>query len=186
MESLIDDGDITGVLDLTTTELADELCGGVLSAGPNRLSAASRASIPQVVAPGCIDMVNFGAVETVPARYRGRRLYEWNPTVTLMRTTPEENAELGRLIAKKVNASSAPVVMLLPLRGVSQLDSPGGDFWWPEADAALYQSIKQHLRPEIPCIELDANINDPIFADEAVRQMLALIGGRAAGHEYTA
>jgi uncharacterized protein (UPF0261 family) len=186
MESLIDDGYITGVLDLTTTELADELCGGVLSAGPNRLSAASRASIPQVVAPGCIDMVNFGAVETVPARYRGRRLYEWNPTVTLMRTTPEENAELGRLIAKKVNASSAPVVMLLPLRGVSQLDSPGGDFWWPEADAALYQSIKQHLRPEIPCIELDANINDPIFADEAVRQMLALIGGRAAGHEYTA
>jgi uncharacterized protein (UPF0261 family) len=177
LEALIADGFVTGVLDLTTTELADELCGGVLSAGPTRLDAAARAGVPQVVAPGCLDMVNFWAPETVPPRYQGRQLYRWNPNVTLMRTTPEENAQLGRLLAEKVSAGRGPAVVLLPLRGVSQLDSPGGDFWWPEADAALFAAIKQHLRADIPLIELDHNINDPAFADRATTILQELLRG---------
>ncbi|MFN8541943.1 MAG: Tm-1-like ATP-binding domain-containing protein, partial [Thermomicrobiales bacterium] len=140
MESLIADGFIKGVFDITTTEWADELTGGVFAAGPHRLEAAARAGVPQVVAPGCLDMANFGGPETVPEKYRGRKLYEWNPTVTLMRTNVAENAELGRILAEKVNLSSAPVTVFLPLRGVSQLDSPGGEFWWPEADRALYDA----------------------------------------------
>jgi uncharacterized protein (UPF0261 family) len=175
MESLIADGYISGVLDLTTTEWADELCGGVFSAGPTRLEAAARASRPQVIAPGCLDMVNFGAPETVPARYRDRRLYHWNPNVTLMRTTPEENADLGRIIAEKANASRGPVAILLPLGGVSQLDSSGGAFWWPEADGALFEAIKGHVRAGLPVIEVDANINDPAFADRAAGLLLDML-----------
>ncbi len=180
MESLIADGYFVGVLDLTTTEWADELCGGVFAAGPHRMEAAARAGVPQVVAPGCLDMANFGAPETVPERYRGRRLYEWNPTVTLMRTTPEENVALGAIIAEKVNLSAAPVTVLLPLKGVSQLDSPGGEFWWPEADGALYDAIRANLRPDIPVVELDLNINDPAFADTATETLLRYIGAKAA------
>lgn len=175
MESLIADGYFAGVLDLTTTELADELCGGVFTAGKDRLAAAAAAGIPQVVAPGCLDMVNFGAPETVPERYRNRRLYQWNPNVTLMRTTPEENAELGRILATQINRSTGPAAILLPLRGVSQLDSPGGEFWWPEADAALFDAIRSNIRPDIPVIELDLNINDPEFADHAANLLLNFI-----------
>lgn len=175
MESLIADGFINGVFDITTTEWADELAGGVFSAGPHRLEAAAKAGIPQVVAPGCLDMANFGAPETVPERYRDRKLYEWNPTVTLMRTNVEENAALGRILAEKVNMSTALVSVFLPLKGVSQLDSPGGDFWWPEADGALYDAIKRHLRPDIPVIELDLNINDPAFADAAAAKLLEYV-----------
>ncbi|MFN8512885.1 MAG: Tm-1-like ATP-binding domain-containing protein [Chloroflexia bacterium] len=176
MESLIADGFIKGVFDITTTEWADELTGGVFAAGPHRLEAAARAGVPQVVAPGCLDMANFGGPETVPEKYRGRKLYEWNPTVTLMRTNVAENAELGRILAEKVNLSSAPVTVFLPLRGVSQLDSPGGEFWWPEADRALYDAIKRHLRPDIPVVELDLNINDPAFADAATARLLEYLG----------
>jgi len=179
MESLIADGFITGVYDVTTTEWADELTGGVFAAGPHRLEAAARAGIPQVVAPGCLDMANFGAPETVPEHYRGRTLYEWNPSVTLMRTNVEENAALGRILAEKVNLSSAPVTVFLPLKGVSQLDSPGGEFWWPEADGALYDAIRAHLRPDIPVVELDCNINDPEFADATAAKLLELVGARA-------
>lgn len=175
MESLIADGYIAGVLDVTTTEWADELAGGVFSAGPARLEAAGRAGIPQVIAPGCLDMVNFGAPETVPARYAERRFYHWNPNVTLMRTTPEENTRLGKIIAEKANAARGPVAILLPLGGVSQLDSEGGDFWWPAADQALYDAIKTHVRPEIPVEEIDANINDPAFADRAVALLLEMM-----------
>ena len=177
LESLVADGFIAGVYDVTTTEWADELAGGVFAAGPTRLEAAARAGVPQVVAPGCLDMVNFGGPETVPARYADRRLYRWNPTVTLMRTDPDENAELGRILAEKVNLSTAPVTVFLPLRGVSQLDSPGGEFWWPEADAALYGAIKATLRPDIPVVELDLNINDPAFAEATARQLLGYPGG---------
>jgi uncharacterized protein (UPF0261 family) len=177
MESLIADGFITGVFDITTTEWADELTGGVFAAGPDRLEAAARAGIPQVIAPGCLDMANFGAPETVPERYRGRRLYEWNPSVTLMRTNVEENAALGRILAEKANLSTAPVTVFLPLRGVSQLDSPGGDFWWPEADLALYDAIRANLRADIPVVELDHNINDPAFADAAAARLLEYVGG---------
>ena len=178
MESLIADGYVDGVLDLTTTEWADELAGGVFSAGPERLNAAARAGIPQVIAPGCLDMVNFGAPDTVPERYRGRKLYRWNLNVTLMRTTPEENAQLGRIIAEKANAATAAIAILLPLGGVSQLDSAGGAFWWPEADAALYEALKAHIRKDIPVIELEENINDPAFADRAAGLLLEMVAGR--------
>lgn len=171
MEELIRDGHIDAVLDLTTTELADDLCGGVFSAGPTRLEAAAARGIPQVVAPGCLDMVNFWAIGTVPEGYRQRRLYEWNPNVTLMRTTPEENATLGRAMAEKLNASQGEVTVLLPLGGVSQLDSKDNAYWWPEADAALFQAIRDTLDPRIRVVELDANINDPEFADRAVAEL---------------
>jgi uncharacterized protein (UPF0261 family) len=175
MESLVADGYVDGVLDVTTTEWADELCGGVFSAGPKRLDAAALAGIPQVVAPGCLDMVNFWAPDTVPSRFAARKLFRWNPNVTLMRTDIEENQQLGKILAEKVNQSIGPTKVLLPLRGVSQLDSPDGEFWWPEADRALFQSVRQHLRTDIPLIELDANINDPQFADRAVQELLEMM-----------
>jgi uncharacterized protein (UPF0261 family) len=175
MESLVADGFIAGVFDVTTTEWADELAGGVLSAGPHRLEASARHGVPAVVAPGCLDMVNFWAVETVPERYRERNLYKWNPNVTLMRTTPDENARLGRIIAEKLNASTGPVALLLPLRGLSQLDSEGNPYWWPEADRALFDALKSNLREDIPVHEVDANINDPLFADTAVEVLLGLM-----------
>jgi uncharacterized protein (UPF0261 family) len=177
MECLIEEGHIAAALDVTTTEWADELAGGVLSAGPTRLSAASARGLPQVIAPGCLDMVNFWARETVPAKYDGRLFYEWNPNVTLMRTTPEENAELGRILAEKANASSGKVAFYLPLRGVSQLDAPGKEFWWPEADRALFDAIKSHLRPDFPVYELDCNINDAAFAEAVTGRLLEYLKG---------
>ena len=174
MEDLISDGFITGVLDITTTEWADELVGGVFSAGPTRLDAASKTGIPQVIVPGCVDMVNFGAMDTVPTKYKNRIFYQWNPNVTLMRTTPEENAEMGRIFAEKANASKGTVVFMLPLRGVSMLDSKDGIFWLPEADKAIFDAIKQNVRKDIPVIEMDVNINDPSFADRSVQELLKM------------
>ncbi len=176
MESLIAGGFIAANLDITTTELADEVCGGVLSAGPDRLMAAAQAGIPTLLVPGCIDMANFWARATVPERYRDRLLYEWNPNVTLMRTNVEENRRIGEMMAAAANASTGPVAVLIPLRGVSQLDSPGGPFWDPQADQACYQTLKAALRPDIPVVELDHNINDPEFAEKAVAMLLELIG----------
>ncbi len=178
MESLIEDGFISGVFDITTTEWADELVGGVFSAGPTRLEAAAQRGVPQVVAPGCIDMVNFGPRETVPAQYDHRNFYVWNSSVTLMRTTPEENAELGRIFAEKLNAAKGPVEVFIPLKGVSMLDSENQPFWWPEADQAFTQSLKQHLRPAIPVHELDANINDPAFVDAMTATLLGFLKRR--------
>jgi uncharacterized protein (UPF0261 family) len=175
MEALIQDGLVVANCDVTTTELADEVCGGVMSAGPERLMAAARAGIPTVLAPGCVDMVNFWRRETVPERYRSRQLYEWNPNVTLMRTNVEENRRIGEMIAHAANESRGPVAVLLPLQGVSQLDSPEGDFWDPQADAACYAAIRNHLRADIPLIEVDANINDPAFANRAAATLLDLI-----------
>lgn len=175
MESLIADGFVDGVFDVTTTEWADEIAGGVFSAGPTRLEAAAKRGVPAVVAPGCLDMVNFWAPDTVPEKYRERNLYKWNPNVTLMRTTPEENAQLGRIIAEKLNASTGPVAVLLPLRGVSQLDSEGNPYWWPEADQALYDAIRGNLRSDIEVVEIDANVNDPVFADRAKDKLLELM-----------
>jgi uncharacterized protein (UPF0261 family) len=175
MESLISDGFISGVLDVTTTEWADELTGGVLSAGPERLEAAASAGVPQVVAPGCLDMANFWARNTVPERYAGRLFYEWNPNVTLMRTNPEENRELGRILAEKANAAGGPVAFFLPLLGLSQLDSPGQPFWWPEADEALFAAIREHLRPDIPVHELEVNINDEAFARAVTDTLLEML-----------
>jgi uncharacterized protein (UPF0261 family) len=177
MESLIREGYITGVLDITTTEWADELTGGVLSAGPHRLEAAAAKGVPQVVVPGCLDMANFWAPDTVPKKYEGRLFYQWNPNVTLMRTNVEENAELGRILAEKVNATTGPVAFFLPLKGVSMLDAPGKEFWWPEADKALYDAIKKHLRSDIPVYEMDNNINDDDFADAITNKMLEFLSG---------
>jgi len=175
MESLIASGFITANLDITTTELADHVCGGALSAGPDRLMAAARAGIPTLLAPGCVDMCNFWAKDTVPERYRGRNLYQWNPNVTLMRTNVEENVAMGKMIARAANESTGPVAILLPLKGVSQLDSPGNPFWDPEADGACYDAIKSHLKPGIPLVEMDANINDAEFADRAVEMLVGMM-----------
>jgi len=175
MEDLIDDGFISGVLDITTTEWADELVGGVFSAGPARLDAASRAGIPQIIVPGCVDMVNFGAMDTVPEKYKDRKFYQWNPNVTLMRTNPEENNEMGRIFAKKANASAGPVVFMLPLKGVSMLDPEGEIFYWPEANQAIFDAIKNNVRSDIPVIEMDVVINDPTFAERAVQELLNML-----------
>jgi len=175
LEGILADGFAAGNLDLTTTELADDLCGGVLSAGPDRLLAAARMGVPTVLAPGCVDMVNFWARETVPERYRDRLFYEWNSNITLMRTTPAENRAIGERIAAAANASTGTVVILLPLQGVSQLDSPGGAFWDPVADAACYDAIRANLKPGIPIVELDCNINDPPFAERAVALLLEMM-----------
>lgn len=175
MESLIADGYIAGSLDITTTELADEVCDGVFSAGPERLMAASHAGIPAVIVPGCVDMANFWGIETVPAVYQDRNLYKWNPNVTLLRTNIEENRRIGEMIATAANASTAPVAIVLPLGGVSMLDSPGGRFWDPEADGACFDAIKEKVNPDVPVIEMEHNINDPEFADKCAALLLEML-----------
>jgi len=175
MESFIKDGLISGVLDITTTELADELVGGVLSAGPDRLTAAALRGVPQVISLGALDMVNFGPPDTVPEEFRGRRFYQHNPTVTLMRTTPEENDRLGKEIAEKASAARGPTVVLVPLGGVSAIDAEGKPFWWPEADTALFQSLRNWISPRVEMIELDMHINDPAFAEAATSKLLAIL-----------
>ena len=175
MERLISEGYIAGCLDVTTTELADEVCGGGASAGPDRCLAASRAGVPAVLAPGCVDMANFGALESLPEKYRGRNLYQWAPTATLLRTNIEENQSIGEMIAAAANAATAPVAILLPLKGLSMLDSAGGAFWDPAADAACFDAIKGNLRHDIPVIELAHNINDPPFAEAAADALLDLM-----------
>lgn len=175
MEGLIEGGFIAAVADVTTTEWCDEVVGGILSAGPDRLSAAGRAGLPQVVSCGALDMVNFGPLETVPERFRGRTLYRHNPSVTLMRTTPEECAEIGRRIAEKLNQARGPTALLLPLRGVSMLDREGQPFHDPEADAALFAALREHVEPRVELMELDLHINDPAFADAAAERLLALL-----------
>jgi uncharacterized protein (UPF0261 family) len=175
MEGLIHDGLIAGVLDITTTELADELVGGVLSAGPDRLTAATEKGIPQVISVGALDMVNFGPPETVPEKYRDRRFYRHNPTVTLMRTTPEEMAQLGEELARKASAATGPTTVLLPLRGVSAIDIEDKPFWWPEADAALFEAIRRGMPPGADLVEHDLHINDPVFAEACATRLLELI-----------
>ncbi len=175
MEALIESGMVSGVLDITTTEWADELLGGVLGAGPTRLEAAARKGIPAIVTPGCLDMVNFYAPETVPAQFAGRRFYHHNPQVTLMRTTPEENARLGEVIAEKLNLSTGPVTVLLPTKAVSVISAEGQPFHDPAADCALFASLKKRLRSDIPVIELDCAINDPQFAAACARELLRTI-----------
>jgi uncharacterized protein (UPF0261 family) len=172
MESLIESGLVAGVLDITTTEWADELVGGVLGAGPTRLEAAARTGTPAIVAPGCIDMVNFQAPETVPAKFQGRVFYQHNPQVTLMRTAPEECAQLGRIFAEKLNASRGPVTFLIPRRGVSVIGAPGKPFHNAAAEQEFARELKEHLRPGIEVIELDCLINDPGFAEACARALL--------------
>lgn len=175
MESLALDGYFDAILDLTTTELADDLCGGICSAGPNRLEAAAKMGIPQVVVPGCLDMVNFGAFDTVPERYQHRHLFRWAPDVTLMRTNTKENGILGKTLAEKVNRSTAPVKVLLPLGGISKISAKGGEFYEPQIDAVLLNTIKDNLINSIQVIEVQANINTTDFAEQAVRSLLELM-----------
>ncbi|NMB88549.1 MAG: UPF0261 family protein [Chloroflexi bacterium] len=175
MESLVTDGYAVAMLDITTTELADEVCGGVFSAGPERGTAAPRKGIPTVLVPGCVDMANFGGIDTVPEKYKGRKLYEWNPNVTLLRTNVEENRKMGEMLAAAANAAQGPVAVILPLKGVSMLDSQGNQFWDPEADGACYDAIRKNLRPDIELIESDANVNDPEFADLCAHTLLSLL-----------
>jgi uncharacterized protein (UPF0261 family) len=171
MQALAGEGQLDALLDLTTTELADEVCGGVFSAGVERTEIGARAAIPAVLAPGCVDMCNFWGPATVPERYRDRQLYEWNSNVTLLRTNREENVRIGELLAETANSCAGPVVVLIPLGGVSMLDSPGGAFWNPEAGRACFDALRRGLRPGIRTIEMDSNINDPAFADRAVEEL---------------
>lgn len=177
MESLAASGLIKGVLDLTTTEWCDELFGGVLAAGPHRLEAAGSHGVPQVVSVGALDMVNFGEYDSVPARYAERNLYRHNPTVTLMRTTAEENRKLGEVIADKLNRAESPTVLMLPLRGVSMIDKEGEAFYGPEEDAALFDSLRRRVDTgSVELIEMDNNINDKAFAEAAAQKLLDLMG----------
>lgn len=175
METLINAGFIKGVLDITTTEWCDELFGGVLNAGSHRLEAAGACGVPQVVSVGALDMVNFGPLDTVPEQYRGRNLYKHNPTVTLMRTTKEENIRLGEVIAEKLNAAKSPTALMLPLRGVSAIDGEGQPFNDPEADKALFDTLRANIGSNVELIELDSNVNDDAFALAAAKKLLELM-----------
>lgn len=175
MESLIDEGLIAGVLDITTTELADELVGGVLSAGPQRLTAAARRGVPQVVSVGALDMVNFHAPESVPPQFSARKFYRHNPSVTLMRTTPEENARLGEEIGKKLASATGPAAIIVPLEGVSAIDRTGQPFDDPAARRELVAALRRS-HGSVELIELPVHINDPVFAQAAAEKLLALMG----------
>jgi uncharacterized protein (UPF0261 family) len=175
MEALVSDGYLDGVLDITTTELADDLVGGVLSAGPHRLEAAGRSGVPQVVSLGALDMVNFGPRDTVPERFEQRRLYVHNPTVTLMRTTPEECAELGRRIGRKLSGARGPTVLFVPLRGVSMIDVEGQPFHDIAADRALIDGLRETLDDSVEFHELDMDINDRQFAEAMARRLHELV-----------
>jgi uncharacterized protein (UPF0261 family) len=179
LEALVDGGFLAGVLDVTTTELADELVGGMLSAGPDRLEAAGRAGLPQVVSLGALDMVNFGPRETVPSQFEGRNLYVHNPTVTLMRTTADECAELGRIIGSKLAAATGPTAVFVPLGGVSMIDVPGQPFHDAEADAALVSSLRDALGG-VELHERGEDVNDPAFAVAMADRLHELIQERAA------
>jgi uncharacterized protein (UPF0261 family) len=186
MEGLIEDGYFAGVVDITTTEWCDEVVGGVLTAGPDRLGAAARTGLPQVVSVGALDMVNFGGIETVPEKFRDRTLYKHNATVTLMRTTPDECATIGRRIADQLNTAKGPVVLMLPLRGVSAIDAEGKPFADPEADRVLFETLRAHATaPHIRIVDVDAHINDPAFAEAITARMLELLDTTSEGTRRT-
>jgi uncharacterized protein (UPF0261 family) len=175
-EALISDGVFDGIVDATTTEWCDELVGGVLSAGPERLDAAAKKGIPQIVSLGALDMVNFGPRDTLPAKFEKRNIYIHNPEVTLMRTTPEECAKLGEIIAKKLNKTTGPTALFVPLKGVSAIDVEGMPFYDPAADAALFGAIRANLdRSKVELVELDLAINDPAFADAMVDRLQKML-----------
>ena len=182
MESLIRSGQINGVLDLTTTELADELVGGVLSAGPDRLKAAIQAGLPQVISLGALDMVNFGPIETVPDRFRDRLFQIHNPTITLMRTTPAENAAIGRRIVATLQPAQRPITLLIPRQGLSALDAPGMPFHQPDANLALFTALHQGLanHPWVAIKDCDLHINDPAFAHQAADTLTRLMNTASA------
>jgi uncharacterized protein (UPF0261 family) len=178
MEKLADSGLLAGVIDVSTTEIADEIAGGTLSAGPTRLDVFARHAVPYVGSVGALDMANFGAWDSVPERFKGRRLYRHNPNVTLMRTTPDENRAIGLFLAEKLNAMRGPVRFLIPEGGVSAIDRPGQPFHDPEADRALFDTIAQRFRagPDRKLQRLPLHLNDEAFAEalvEAWREVAA-------------
>lgn len=173
MEAVIASGMAAGVLDLTTTEWADELCGGTLTAGPQRMDAAAKAGVPVVIAPGCLDMVNFGERASVPAKYEGRNFYIHNPQVTLMRTTPDECSQLGRIIAEKANACAGNCAIMIPTKAISVVSAEGQPFHDPEADEALFSAIRKHS--QVPVVGYAEEINSPVFARACAEKLLALM-----------
>lgn len=177
MEQLVESGLITGVLDITTTEVADEIAGGVFPSGPHRFDRLIAAKVPLVLSLGAVDMVNFGSIDTVPDQFRQRKLHIHNAQVTLMRTNVEENRQIGRWIAEKLNRSSAPVRILIPEKGLSLLDVEGRPFFDPKADAALFESLETSLEqtPDRQVIRLPFDINDPQFADALLKNFHELL-----------
>jgi uncharacterized protein (UPF0261 family) len=173
MDAIIDSGIVAGVLDLTTTELADELVGGVLTAGSDRLNATARAGIPAVVGPGCLDMVNFGEPGSVPEKFAGRNFYHHNPQVTLMRTSADECAQLGKILVEKTNAYSAATTILLPTRAISVISVEGQAFHDAAADRALFDAIRSGSKH--PVIEMDVEINDPAFARACAEALMKML-----------
>jgi uncharacterized protein (UPF0261 family) len=187
MEKLVDSGQLAGVIDITTTEVCDLLMGGVFAATEDRFGAIVRTRVPYVGSTGALDMVNFGAPETIPERYRQRKLHIHNPQVTLMRTTPEENERMGRFIGERLNQMDGPVRFFLPEGGVSALDAPGQPFFDPEADAALFRALERTVRQtgNRQLIRVKQNINDPDFASTVVSAFRSLLG-RAGGRRRVA
>ncbi|MFZ7103789.1 MAG: Tm-1-like ATP-binding domain-containing protein [Peptococcaceae bacterium] len=180
MESLVEAGFIKGVLDATTTEWCDELVGGILNAGPNRLEAAAKAGVPQVVSTGALDMVNFGPLETVPEKFKNRNLYKHNPTITLMRTTKEENTELGKIISAKLNMAQGPTALFLPLKGVSLIDVEGQPFYGPAEDAALFNELRKNIdRHKVEIIEMNTDINDEVFAVAMAKKLVDMMESKS-------
>jgi uncharacterized protein (UPF0261 family) len=180
MEALIAAGFVAGSLDVTTTEFCDLVVGGVLQAVPDRLESAGRAGIPQVVSLGALDMVNFGPMDTVPERFRDRNLYVHNPTITLMRTTPDECREIGALIARKLNAATGPTELFVPLGGVSAIATEGGVFHDPAADEALFSTLRERIDPDVvQLVEFDADVNAPEFALAMANRLHDLIEARS-------
>lgn len=176
MEKLLEGGYIAGSLDATTTEFCDQVAGGVLAAVPERLESAGRLGIPQVVSLGALDMVNFGPLETVPERYRERNLYVHNPTITLMRTTPDECRQIAEVVASKLNAATGPTVLFVPLRGVSMIATEGQPFYDPEADTALFETLRERIdRSKVEVHEVDTDVNDPAFARAMADRLHELI-----------
>jgi len=177
MEGLVQEGLVDAVLDITTTEWADTVCGGVFDAGQERLDAPGKMGVPHLIVPGCVDMANFGGLDTVPDKYRKakRTLYEWNPSITLMRTNRQENEKMGQIFAEKASAAKGPVAFLIPLKGVSILDADGQPFCDRDADKAMFDAIKANLKEGVAVVEADNNINDPEFSAKAVEMMLDLI-----------
>ena len=174
MEDLIADDLLDGVLDITTTELADELVGGVLTAGPDRMEIAGEKGLPQVISLGALDMVNFGEPASIPGMFSERLFYEHNPTVTLMRTTRDECARLGEIIAAKASAATGPVAIVVPLRGVSAIDADGQVFQDREADEALFEALRNNVGDNVQLLEVEAHINDEAFAQKLVDVFLGM------------
>ena len=175
MEHLIEAGALSGVVDYTLSELANSLLDGIHATGPDRLRVAGRHGIPQVVVPGCVDFFNQGALDTLPERYRGRKTYFHNAVATLVRLDRDEEAELGRMVAERLNEARGPVHVVAPTQGFSLADAVGGDLWEPEADRAFLDALAGALRPDIPFEALDLHVDDPAFADVVAERYLSMI-----------